>query len=512
MPDAVVIGAGPNGLVAANMLVDRGWDVVVLEAAPTPGGAVRSESLMEPRFVNDVFSAFYPLGFASPAIRALGLEEFGLTWRRAPLVLAHPAPDDTCPIISTDIDETACALDALHPGDGDAWRRLFERWTRVRDGLLDALFTPIPPVRASARLALATRHDGLLRFARFALLSARRLVTEEFASEGARRLFAATALHADLSPEDSLSGFFGWILCSLGQEVGWPVPEGGAGRLTDALVTRLQTKGGRVECNVPVERVVVRDGRAVAVVARGDEVAVTRAVLADVDAPRLYRSLVGPEHLPARVLDALARFTWDHAVAKIDWNLDAPVPWRATAARRAGTVHLVDSLDALTETRAQIARGVVPERPFLLLGQQSMTDPSRMPNGCETLWAYTHLPRGLQFDHDAKERLADRMQGCIEELAPGFAATIRARHVMAPADLEARNANLVGGAIGGGTGQLYQQLVFRPIPGWGRAETPVRGLYLASASAHPGGGVHGACGANAARAALWHDRLRFRRG
>ncbi len=527
MPDAaaeaVVIGAGPNGLVAANLLADRGWDVLVCEAASTPGGAVRSEALIEPGFVNDVFSAFYPLGAASPVIRSLQLERFGLRWRRAPYALAHPTLDGTCPVLSTDMEETAASLDAFAPGDGDAWRALFARWQRLRGGLIDGLFTPIPPLRATARLALASRHDGPLRLARFALLPARRLVTEEFTSPQARRLFTGSAMHADLSPDQTLSGFFGFVLNCLGQEIGWPVPEGGAGRLTDALVARLQAKGGRVRCNAPVDRVLISDGRASGVRAGGEEIAATRAVLADVDAPRLYRELVGLEYLSPRVRDDLKRFEFDHGVFKIDWTLDAPVPWTAEAARRAGVVHITESLDAMTETRAQIARGLLPSEPLLLVGQQSMTDPTRMPEGKETLWAYAHVPRTIRgdaadeitidgaFDASTRERFADRMQARIEALAPGFCSSIRGRHVMAPADLQARNGNLVGGAINGGTGQLYQQLVFRPLPGLGRPETPVRGLYLASASAHPGGGVHGACGSNAARAVLWHDRLRSTR-
>jgi phytoene dehydrogenase-like protein len=473
---------------------------------------------MEPGFVNDLISAIYPMAVASPVIRGLRLEDHGLRWRRAPFALAHPAPDGTCPVLSTDLDETSACLDALAPGDGDAWRRLFARWQRLRAGLLDGLLTPIPPVGATARLAWAARPEGLLRLARFALLPIRRMVGEEFSSEPARRWLAGAAMHADLAPEDVLSGFFGWILCSLGQDVGWPVPEGGAGQLSAAMVARFEARGGRVECDAAVDRIVVRDGRAVGVRVRGDEVRATRAVLADVDAPRLFLGLVGSEHLPARMCDDLRRFEWDHAVCKVDWNLDAPIPWAAEAARRAGTVHIIESLDALSETRSQIARGLVPARPFVVLGQQSMTDPTRMPAGAETAWAYIHLPRtirgdaageiALPFDADAVERLADRVQQRVEDLAPGFTSTIRHRHVLAPADLQAQDANLVGGAIGGGTSQLFQQLVFRPTPGWGRAETPIRNLYLASSSAHPGGGVHGACGSNAARAAVWHDRMR----
>jgi phytoene dehydrogenase-like protein len=518
MPDAVVIGAGPNGLVAANLLADRGWSVTVLEAAPEPGGAVRSAELIEPGFVNDLFSAFYPFAFASPAITGLKLEDFGLRWRRAPLVLAHPAGDGTCPVLSTDLDETADSLDKCHPGDGDAWRRLYDRWIRLRGPLLAALFAPTPPVAASARLAVSAWSDGWTRVARFALLSVRRMGEEEFGSDAARRLLAGCALHADLAPEAVLGGFFAWVLCGLGQDVGWPVPEGGSGRLTAALVDRLRSRGGEVICDAPVVRIVIRDRRAVAVRARGDEIRAERAVLADVAAPSLYLDLVGAEHLSPRVVEDVRRFEWDNATVKVDWNLDRPIPWSCEAARRAGTLHLADSVDALSESSAALARGLIPARPFLVMGQQSMTDPTRMPAGAETAWAYTHVPREIRsdaageidvpLDHSGLERLADRMQGEIERLAPGFGASMRGRHLMGPADLEAHNANLSGGAIGAGTSQLYQQLVFRPIPGLGRPETPIRGLYLASASAHPGGGVHGACGANAARVALVHDRLR----
>jgi phytoene dehydrogenase-like protein len=518
MPDAVVIGAGPNGLVAANMLADRGWSVTVVEAAPEPGGAVRSAELMEPGFVNDVFSAFYPFAEASPAIRNLKLEEFGLRWCRAPVVLAHPGGDGLCPILSTDLDETAASLDACCPGDGDAWRRLFDRWLRLRDPLLAALFTPTPPIAASARLAVSAWSDGWTRVARFALLSVRRMGEEEFGSDAARRLLAGSALHADLSPEAVLGGFFAWVLCALGQDVGWPVPEGGSGRLTAALVDRLRSRGGEVVCDAPVDRIVIRDRRAVAVRVRGDEIRATRAVLADVAAPSLYLDLVGAEHLPARVVEDVRRFEWDNATVKVDWNLDTPIPWTSEPARRAGTLHLADGVDGLSESSSALARGLVPARPFLIMGQQSMTDPTRMPAGAETVWAYTHVPReirgdaagvlDLPLDRAGLERIADRMQAEIECLAPGFGASVRGRHVMGPADLEARNANLAGGAIGAGTSQLYQQLVFRPVPGLGRPETPIRGLYLASASAHPGGGVHGACGANAARVAVGHDRIR----
>ena len=512
-PDAVVIGSGPNGLVGANLLADEGWDVLVLEAQPDPGGAVRSGELTEPGFIHDRFSAFYPLAAASPVIRGLGLEEFGLRWRRAPLALANPTSDSGCAVLSTDVDETAASLDNYAPGDGAAWRELYARWQRVGRHLVDALLTPFPPVLAGARLAAALGPREWARFARFVLLPVRAMANETFSGEGGALLLAGNTLHTDLGPEQTLGGLFGWVLASLGQEHGFPVPEGGAGRLTDALVRRLEARGGQVICSTAVTSVEVRGRRAVAVrTEHGDEIGVGRAVLADVGAPALYGSLVRAEHLPARVVDGMRGFTYDQATVKIDWALDGPVPWSAEPARRAGTVHLGDSLDHLSEVSAQLATGRIPDRPFVLIGQMTTSDPTRSPAGTESLWGYTHVPHRARGDAGGDltgkwdERETDvfvaRVERELEARAPGFADRVVGRSVLTPPMLEAADANLVGGAVNGGTAQLHQQLIFRPTLGLGRAETPIRGLFLASASAHPGGGVHGACGANAARAAL----------
>ena len=516
-PDAVVIGAGPNGLVAANMLADEGWDVLVLEAQPDPGGAVRSADLARPGFTYDRFSAFYPLAAASPVIRNLHLEEYGLRWRRAPLALAHPTPDGGCAVLSTDLDETATSLDNYFPGDGDAWRELYASWQRAGPHLIEALLSPFPPVRATGRLAAAIGPRDWAKFARFVLLPVRSMAEETFGGAGGALLLAGNTLHTDLGPEQTLGGLFGWVLASLGQEHGFPVPEGGAGRLTDALVRRLEARRGGVVCSMPVTQVEVRGRRAVAVrTGTGDEISVRRAVLADVGAPALYDSLVRPEHLPRRVLAGMRRFSYDHATVKIDWALDGAVPWTAEPARRAGTVHLGESLDHLTEFSAQLATGHIPARPFVLVGQMTTSDPARSPAGTEVVWGYTHVPHRVKGDAGGdlsgkwNERETDafvsRVERELEIRAPGFTDRIVGREVATPPMLEATNANLVNGAVNGGTAQLHQQLIFRPTIGLGRAETPIRGLYLASASAHPGGGVHGACGANAARAALFAER------
>src|SRR5262249_54980619 len=324
-PDAVVIGSGPNGLVGANLLADQGWEVLVLEAQPDPGGAVRSGELTQPGYVHDRFSAFYPLAAASPVIRSLGLEEFGLRWRHAPVALANPTPDGGCAVLSTDLDEMAASLDNYAPGAGGAWRELYARWQRVGPHLVDALLAPFPPVLAGARLAAAVGPAEWARFARFLLLPVRTMVAETFAGAGGALLLGGNTLHTDLGPEQTLGGLFGWVLASLGQEHGFPVPEGGAGRLTDALVRRLEARGGRVVCSTAVPSVEVRGRRAVAGrTEHGDEIDAPRAVLADVGAPALYGSLVRREHLPGRVLDGMRRFAYDHATVKIDWALDGP--------------------------------------------------------------------------------------------------------------------------------------------------------------------------------------------
>ncbi len=515
--DAVVIGAGHNGLVAANRLAERGWSVHVLESAAEPGGAVRSGEITEPGFTSDLFSSFYPLAAASPVIRSLELERHGLRWRRAGVAVAHPQADGRCPVIAADIEESAASLERFAPGDGAAWRDLYTYWERAGGAFIDALLSPFPPLRAGARLAAALGPRGLVDFGRFSIVPVRRLAEERFRGEGGGWLLAGNALHADLTPDSAGGGLFGWILCGLGQQYGFPAPEGGAAQLTAALVARLGAHGGRLECGVRVNRVLVRRGRAVGVrTADGREITAGRAVLADVAAPLLYRDLVGEEHLPRALVDALRAFQWDNSTVKVDWSLDGPIPWTAEPARRAGTIHVADDMDFLTRTASQLSRGLIPDRPFLVMGQYAAFDPTRQPPGRETAWAYTHVPQRVRgdaggslagrWDAAETEGFTARVEAEIERRAPGFGALIRARHVFTPPKLEAANSNLVGGAVNQGTAQIHQQVIFRPAPGLGRAETPIEGLFLSGASAHPGGGVHGAAGANAARAALRPDR------
>jgi phytoene dehydrogenase-like protein len=501
--DAVVIGAGPNGLVAANALVDAGWEVLVLEAQDGVGGAVRTAEVTAPGFRTDLFSAFYPLAAASPLIRGLHLEDYGLAWVRAPDVLAHALDDGRAAVLRPRAEDTAAGLDMFSPGDGDSWLRMVRAWRKVRDPLLDALFTPFPPVVSVARLLHRVGIAGGLDLARLAVLPVRRLADEQFNGDGAPLLLTGNAMHADIPPDAAGSGVFGWLLAMLGQDVGFPVPQGGAGALAEALAARITARGGQIETAARVQEVVVSGGRATGVrLHDGSQVRVRHAVLADVTAPALYRDLVGPAHLPSRLRSDLGRFQWDHPTFKVNWAVGSSVPWTAAGARGAGTVHLGVDRAGFVDVAADLSTGRIPAHPFLLFGQMTTADPTRSPAGTESAWAYTHVPHGLSWTPAEVAAEVERVEAAVERVAPGFRDAVLGRHVQSPADLEAANANLVGGAVNGGTSALHQQLFFRPTPGLGRPETPIAGLFLASASAHPGGGVHGACGWNAARAAL----------
>ena len=514
MTDAVVIGAGPNGLVAANLLADAGWSVAVLEAGDQPGGAVRSAEVTAPGFVNDLFSAFYPLAAASPEMGSLDLGRWGVKWAHAPLVVTHPLGDGRVAALSRDIDVTATSLDAFAPGDGDAWRELVGQFARMREDFVAALFRPFPPVAPALRLLRELGTADALRFARFATMPLRRWSEETFNGIGAATLLAGNALHTDLGPDSAGGAVFGWLLCMLGQTEGFPVPVGGAQSLTDALVARLQSAGGRIVCGQAAREVVVSNGRAVAVrTFDGTEYAARRAVLAAVDAPQLFGALVAADHLPARMLDDLRRFQWDNATVKVDWALRDAVPWDDDRSAMAGTVHLGGDVDALTRYTSQLAAGAVPDEPYVIFGQMTTTDPTRSPAGTEAAWGYTHVPQTVRLDAgrdgitgawDDREvqAVVDRLEAQVERFAPGFRDRIVGRFVNGPLGLERANRSLFRGALNGGSAAIHQQLVWRPVPGLGRAETPVDRLYLASASAHPGGGVHGGPGAIAARTAL----------
>jgi phytoene dehydrogenase-like protein len=516
--DAVVVGAGPNGLVAANHLADAGWSVLLLEAQPEIGGAVHSDRELHPDYVQDTFSAFYPLGVASPALQSLHLERHGLEWSHAPAVLGHARPDAEWAMLLRDRHRTAELMEAQSPGDGEAWLELSHTWDVIGEQVVGALLTPFPPLRhGSAALVKVARGGGLGLVKE--LLTPAQSLGKRFSGEAPGLLLAGNAGHADIPLTSPGSGLLGMLLTFVGQQVGYPVPVGGAGELAAALARRFESLGGEIRCRTRVDHVEVERGRAVGVrTADGERIGARRAVCADVLASHLYGGLVAPGDVPRRVAREMRRFELDPGTVKVDWALDGPVPWAVPPPHAPGTVHVADSVSQMGEALGQVAAGIIPADPFMLMGQMTTSDPTRSPAGTESAWAYAHVPHGESpdagdggvrgvWDHDDCERFGDRMQARIERLAPGFGSRVVARRVLGPRELEARDANLVGGALNGGTSQLHQQLVFRPVPGAGRAETGIAGLYLASASAHPGGGVHGACGMNAARAALAHARL-----
>jgi phytoene dehydrogenase-like protein len=493
--DAVVIGAGPNGLVAAAALARHGWRVLVLEAQPRPGGAAWSAELTRPGYLHDVGAAFFPFATDSPAFRWLDLEGAGLTWANAPRESCHPAPDGSCATISRDAEESARSFGE----DGDAWRRL-ARWTAdMGPRFAEALLAPLPGLRAAWRLGPL----NLARLAYSGLPTTAEFSRRHFRTEAGRRVVPGLALHVDLGPDDFAGAGLGLALALLASSAGFRVPVGGAKAITEALLRRLTESGGELRLGQRVERLIVREKRIVAVRTATDEIAVRKAVLADVGPPALYGKLLADVPGLSAIRRRAGRFRYGWGTFKMDWALTGPVPWSAAEARESAVVHAGDSVADLRRFTRQVRRGELPDNPYLVIGQQSLCDPSRAPEGGHTLWAYSRVPPALPGGWEGqREAFADRVEGWIERLAPGFRGLIAGRHVAAPPDLEAMDENLVGGDLGGGSARIDQQLFLRPMFPWFRYRTPVSGLYLCSASTHPGAGVHGACGFNAARAAV----------
>ncbi len=500
MVDAIVIGAGPNGLVAGIELARHGWDVLILESRERPGGALYSEELTLPGFLHDVGAAFFPFAADSPAFRELGIAD-KIEWRHCPLDSAHPARDGTCASIGRNAE---LARASLGQPDGDAWARLAGWAKSMGDRLPAALLSPLPGFETKLRLGVA----NLFRFGRYGIQSAAGWSRRHFESASARRVVPALALHADLGPVDLSSAGLGLTLALLAATAGFPVPAGGARAIALALVNRFQELGGKLRLGCRAEQVIVRERRAVAVRCRSEgEIAARRAVIADVGAPALYLRLLCEADVPAWTRWRMRRFVYAWGTFKTDWALAGAVPWQHAEPRESAVVHTGESIEDLIAFTAQVREGRLPDNPYLVIGQQSLADPSRAPEANHTLWAYSHVPSNIEGGwRQNREAFADRIEERIEGLAPGFRQLIRGRAIHDPGDLEAMDENLVGGDLGGGSARLSQQLFFRPMFPYFRYRTPVAGVYLASASAHPGPGVHGACGLNAARAAMADNR------
>lgn len=464
--DAVVVGSGPNGLVAALELARAGWRVRVYESAERPGGGTRSEELTLPGFVHDVCSAIHPLGIASPALRELDLTAGGVRWIHPDLPLAHAVAPGRSALLHRSIDATVDGLGI----DGAAWRRLVRGSVHAGTALSDALLAPLelPPAHPVA----------LARFGPLGIQPAT-WIERRFDGDLGPALFAGLAAHSVLDLAAPVTGGFGLLLGALAHTVGWPMAEGGSQAIADALVAALEAAGGEVRCGERIDRM--------------DQLPPARAVLFDV-APRHLAGIAG-DRLPARYRRRLLGFRHGPGVFKVDWALDGPVPWLDEQLLRAGTVHLGGPADEVRRSERDATHGRHSDTPFLLLAQQSLFDPTRAPDGAQTLWGYCHVPHGSDVD------MTERIESRIEAYAPGFRDRILARHVAGPAGVEQHNANYVGGDIAGGVTDLGQFL-FRPVPSLHPWRTPATGLYLCSSSTPPGGGVHGMCGRAAARCVL----------
>lgn len=499
--DALVIGSGPNGLSAAITLAQSGREVLVLEAADRPGGAVFTEELTLPGFRHDTFSSVYPAGAASPVFAHMPLQRHGLRWIHPAACYAHPLPDGSAVALYRDLDLTVASLEASHPGDGERWRAFAEPFVSHFDALRRTMLCGFPPIAGPLRLLAGVGVRRMVDFARLLLMPARALGEELFAGDGSRAWLYGSATHSDVPPVAGGSAIAAAYLNLLGHGAGWPSPEGGAGRLSAALVSYLAELGGRVRTGARAARIAIEGGRAAGVELDSGERLDARMVIADV-MPRALPELVG-ETLPRRYASALRRYRYGPATMKIDWALDGPIPWTAPQAREAGTVHVGGSSQELLKTTAQVTG--LSERPFLLLGQPTIADPSRAPTGKHTAWAYTHGPQDTDWEAE-RDRHAERIEAQVERFAPGFADRILARHVLGPGDFQQRNPNLIGGDVGGGSYTL-DQVIFRPLPSLSPYRTPVPGLYIASAATFPGGAVHGVPGYAAARIALAESRV-----
>jgi phytoene dehydrogenase-like protein len=465
--DAIIVGSGPNGLAAAITLGQAGQKVLVLEDQDTIGGGTRTDEITLPGFHHDICSAIHPLGVASPFFRELPLSKFGLEWIYPPVALAHPLDDGDTTVLTSSLDESAASLGI----DGAIYkclmRPLIDSWEAILGDILGPL--PLPPKHPIA----------LARFGRLALRSARGLAESQFRGEPARALFAGLAGHGMLPLEEPTTASIALVLGLLAHPVGWPIPKGGSNAISNAMAAYLETLGGEIVTGQEVGSL--------------DGIPPAKSIILDVT-PKQILKICG-ERLPPRYRKKLSSYRYGPGVCKVDYALNGPIPWKGEACKRAGTVHLGGTIEEISASESAVWRGEHPEKPFVLLAQQSLFDDSRTPEGQHTAWAYCHVP------HESSKDVSEQITNQIERFAPGFRDLILAKHVFSATQLESYNPNYIGGDINGGV-QDWRQLYSRPVARWSPYTTPVKGLYICSSSTPPGGGVHGMCGYHAARAAI----------
>ena len=502
--DAVVIGAGPNGLVAATLLARAGWSVELLERRDVAGGAIGSITTRR-GYVHDWGSAFYGVLHTFPVYEQLGLDR-RVPWAHTDIpVAAVWDPAVEAAVMRRDPEATAAGLGV----DAAAWLATVAEWHRLGAPLFDALMGPVGAPLPLARYALRATPREHVGAARSLLEPVEHWVANRYAGDAARMLFASNATHADIGIDSPGSTPAALLLAMAAQTHGMPVPVGGAQALAAAMVHAAQEAGVVVRTGVDVTEVVVRAGRAVGVrCSDGTGIAARRAVVADVAPTTLARDLVGEQHLPGAWLQQLHRHRYTSGYFRLDVDLSAPAPWSDERLRQAMVVHVTGDLDELAMSQAQVRRQLLPEIPQLILGQQDRADPSRVPTGAAGLWVECHCPA---TPHNAKrgweKRFADRMLNRIEAHAPGTRDLVVETTATSPMDLQSLDPNLVGGDVAGGSAAIDQMVVFRPVAGWSAYALPIGGLYMCGAASHPGGGVHGMCGRNAAGTVLRDARV-----
>jgi phytoene dehydrogenase-like protein len=495
----LVIGAGHNGLTAAIHLAGHGLDVTVLEHGPLAGGATSTSEVTLPGFLHDHCAAFVPMAAASPAIRELKLEADGLRWINPSQILAHPFDDGTAIALDRDVEATVASLGSA----GAGWDAAMKRILPLSESLVQSVLSPLLPVGPALRLAAGLRSD-LPEWTRRMLGSVEALGLDLFDGDTrATAWLAGSAQHSGLPPSTTVSGAFGFLLQMMGHSYGWPLPQGGMGELSGAMVRRAEREGTRIRCSATVRELMVSGGRVSGVrLADGEQIG-CEAVISTVSAGVLAQLV--PDHaLPRGLERRLRRWRYGTGAFKLDYALSAPVPWIASEPRTAAVVHVGGELSDLTAAAQAGARGEVPARPALVVGQQSVHDPTRAPAEEHTLYVYAHVPPVYQ---ESDEQVADLIERQLDRFAPGFVGVVRERAIRSPAQTQLENPSLVGGDLGGGSYELDQQLVFRPSPQLSRYGTPIKGLFVAGASTHPGGAVHGMSGRGAARALLRQKRL-----
>ena len=464
--DAIVVGSGPNGLAASITIAQAGRSVLLIEQKETIGGGTRTAELTLPGFLHDICSAIHPMGAASPFFRMLDLPKYGLDWVYPPASVAHPLDDGTAVLLERSVEATAENLGVDKAAYHKLMLPLIDDWDELASDLLGPLRLPHHPL-------------ALLRFGKCAMRSVRGLAESSFRGKRARALFAGLGAHSILPLEQSSSAAVGLVLGILGHTVGWPVAKGGSQKIADALADCLLSQGGEIVTGARIESL--------------SDLPQARAMLMDLTPHQLLR--VAGNSLPSRYRQMLEDHPYGPGVFKMDWALDSPIPWKAAECARAATVHVGGTLEEIATSESTVWKGKEPERPFVILAQQSLFDPTRAPAGKHTVWGYCHVPNSSKFD------MTERIESRIERFAPGFRKLVLDRKVMSPAEIEDYNPNYFGGDIAGGV-QSFWRIFARPALRRKEYSTPVKGLYVCSSSTPPGAGVHGMCGYHAARRAL----------